>query len=66
MEEFLIQYWPLLIPIVLINYILVIAALVDLFRRERVLGNRKWVWALIILFIQYIGPILYFVLGRKE
>lgn len=66
MEEFLIQYWPLLIPIVLINYILVIAALVDLFRRERVLGNRKWVWALVILFFQYIGPIVYFVLGRKE
>ncbi len=66
MEEFLIQHWPLLIPIVLINYVLVIAALVDLFRRERVLGNRKWVWAVLILFIQYIGPILYFVLGRKE
>jgi hypothetical protein len=45
MEEFLIQYWPLLIPIAIINYVLVIAALVDLFRRERVLGNRKWVWA---------------------
>ncbi|MGI6366098.1 MAG: PLD nuclease N-terminal domain-containing protein [Bacillota bacterium] len=66
MEEFLIQYWPLLIPIAIINYVLVIAALVDLFRRERVLGNRKWVWAVLILFIQYIGPILYFVLGRKE
>lgn len=66
MEEFLIQHWPLLIPIVLINYVLVIAALVDLFRRERVLGNRKWVWAVLILFIQYIGPIVYFVLGRKE
>jgi hypothetical protein len=65
-EEFLIQHWPLLIPIVLINYVLVIAALVDLFRRERVLGNRKWVWAVLILFIQYIGPIVYFVLGRKE
>jgi hypothetical protein len=55
-----------LIPIAIINYVLVIAALVDLFRRERVLGNRKWVWAVLILFIQYIGPILYFVLGRKE
>lgn len=66
MEEFLLENWPLLIPIVLINYVLVIAALVDLFRRERVLGNRKWVWALIILLIQYIGPIVYFVLGREE
>ncbi len=66
MEEFLIQNWPLLIPIVIINYILVIAALVDLFRRERVLGDRKWIWALVILFIQYIGPIVYFVIGRKE
>lgn len=66
MEEFLSQYWQLLIPIVIINYILVVAALVDLFRRERVLGGRKWIWALVILSIQYFGPIVYFVLGRKE
>lgn len=66
MEEFLTQYWMLLIPIIAINYILVIAALVDLFRREQVVGGKKWIWAIVILAVQYIGPIVYFVFGRKE
>jgi len=66
MEAFLTQYWQLLIPIVLINYILVIAALVDLFRREQVVGGKKWIWAIVIIAVQYIGPIIYFVIGRKE
>lgn len=66
MEEFLSQYWALLIPIVIINYVLVIAALVNLFRREQVQGNKKWPWVLVILFIQFIGPIVYFAFARKE
>lgn len=66
MGELLLEYWPLLIPIVIINYVLVIAALVDLFRRDQVVGGKKWIWAIVILFIQFIGPILYFTVGRKE
>lgn len=66
MEEFLMQNWMLLIPIIVINYILVIVALVDMFRREHVAGGNKLVWALVVLLIQYIGPIIYFVFGRKE
>lgn len=66
MEEFLLDNWPLLIPIVLINYILVIVALVDIFRREQVAGGNKWVWAAVVFLIQFFGPIVYFVFGRKE
>ncbi len=56
---------PLLIPILIIQWALVIFALVDLIRREKTKGP-KWGWALVILFINIIGPILYFVLGRDE
>ena len=66
MEEFLVQYWMLLIPIVLIDLVLKIAALIDLFRREHVAGETKWLWAIAILALNFLGPILYFVLGRKE
>ena len=59
------QYIPLLIPVILIQLGLMIAALLDLVRREQTRGP-KWVWALVILFINYIGPIIYFVAGRKE
>lgn len=56
---------PYLIPILLLQLALVVAALIDLARRERTKGP-KWVWALIIIFVNIIGPILYFVLGREE
>jgi len=58
-------YLPFLIPILVIELGLIIAALIDLFRRERTRGP-KWVWLLIILFISLFGPILYFILGRAD
>lgn len=56
---------PLLIPILLLQLILMIAALVDLARRERTKGP-KWLWAVIIVLGELIGPVLYFLIGREE
>ncbi len=56
---------PYLIPIILLELGLAIFALLDLFRREHVNGP-KWMWVLIVLFIQLIGPILYFTMGRRD
>jgi hypothetical protein len=64
MEE-LNQYLPLLIPLLLIQLGLVIAALWDLIRRDKTNGP-KWLWVIIILIINFIGPIIYFVVGREE
>jgi hypothetical protein len=63
--EFIRQYLPLLIPVVLIELALMITALVDLYRRAQTRGP-KWVWALIIILINFIGPIIYFVAGRQD
>jgi hypothetical protein len=56
---------PFLIPILLLQLALMIFALVDLIRRERTKGP-KWLWALIIVFVNLIGPILYFIIGREN
>jgi hypothetical protein len=56
---------PLLIPILIIQYALVIAAIIDLSRQEKIRGP-KMVWVLVILLVNFIGPILYFVIGRDE
>ena len=56
---------PFLIPILVLQLGLIVVALIDLARRERTRGP-KWMWALIILFVNLIGPIVYFVLGREE
>jgi hypothetical protein len=59
------QYIPFLIPVVVIELALMIAALVDLVRREQTRGP-KWAWALVIVLVNFIGPIIYFVIGRKD
>lgn len=59
------QLIPFLIPIVLLQLALIVAALLDLRQRARTKGP-KWVWVLVILFVNLIGPILYFVIGRED
>jgi phospholipase D-like protein len=57
----------ILLPIVLIELGLVVFSLVDLFRPERrVVGNNKLIWALIIVLVGTIGPIVYLMAGRKQ
>jgi hypothetical protein len=59
------QALPFLIPIAILQLALIVAALIDLARRERTRGP-KWLWVLIIVLVNFIGPIVYFVLGREE
>ena len=56
---------PLLIPVILLQLVLIVISMVDLIRRERTRGP-KWAWALAILFINIIGPIVYLMFGREE
>jgi hypothetical protein len=61
------QIIALLIPIVVIQLVLMIAALYDLERADRrVRGGSKLVWGFVIVFVNVVGPILYFVAGREE
>jgi ABC-type ATPase involved in cell division len=57
----------LLIPVALIQIGLMLYALYDLFQEDRrVRGDSKIVWALIIAFVNIIGPLVYFFVGREE
>ncbi len=63
--EVLSKILPFLIPLVLLQLILMVVALVDLARREKTRGP-KWMWAIIIVLGELIGPILYLLVGRVE
>ena len=57
----------ILLPLVVIELGLVVFSLVDLFKPERrVIGGNKLVWALIIVLVGTIGPIVYLLAGRKQ
>ncbi len=61
----LIKVLPLIIPLIVIQLGLLIAALIDLMKREQTRGP-KWMWVIIIVVVNMIGPILYFIIGRQE
>jgi hypothetical protein len=63
--EELSRFLPFLIPVIILQVALMLVALIDLLRRERTRGP-KWVWLLVILFVNLFGPIAYFILGREE
>lgn len=64
MEELANIDWRLIAPLFVVQLILVVIALIDLVRIHATKGP-KWVWALVILLGNTIGPIIYFIFGRK-
>jgi len=65
-NEFDIAAWlPLLLPLIFLQLILMISALVVCARSEATNGP-KWVWVLIIVFGNLLGSIIFFIFGRKN
>jgi len=57
--------WGLIAPIMIIQLLLVIVALIDLVRIPHTNGP-KWLWAIVIVVVNLVGPIVYFIFGRKN
>lgn len=55
-----------LIPLGVLQVVLLVVALVDLVKRERVRGGNKVVWGVVIVLVNIIGPIVYLLAGRLE
>ena len=63
--EQLIKIIPYLIPVAIIQLVLLLVALFDLIKREKTRGP-KWIWALVTLLGEILGPIIYLVFGRID
>lgn len=57
--------WQLVAPILILQLILVVTALIHCIRQEETNGP-KWLWIILILLLNLFGPILYFLIGRKK
>lgn len=57
--------WGIIAPILVIQLILLIIALIDLSKINQTNGP-KWLWAIIVIFGSIWGPVLYFIIGRKQ
>ena len=61
----IIRFLPLFIPLIIIEYGLMIYAIVQVARNE-VAYLPKWGWILIIVLVNIIGPIIFLIVGRKK
>jgi hypothetical protein len=63
--EIVKAYLPFFIGLLILQYTLQILALIDLTNHENIRG-KKWVWILVIVLTECLGPILYFLFGKKK
>ncbi|MFK4414715.1 phosphotransferase system glucose/maltose/N-acetylglucosamine-specific IIC component [Bacillus sp. RC251] len=61
----IMAFLPIILPVIAVGALLVFIAFIDLYRNRKTRKN-VLVWTLIIIFVNVLGPILYFVIGRKD
>jgi hypothetical protein len=61
----MIGAWQIILIFILICILSTIIALIDIVRNEFT-GNNKIVWLLVVLFGNFLGAVLYFIIGRKQ
>lgn len=61
----IMAFLPIILPVIVLGTLLVLIALMDLYRHRKTRKN-VLIWTLIVLLVNTFGPILYFILGRKD
>lgn len=62
----IMNYLPIILPLVLLQLILMSVAIINLVKNDRINQTNKIIWALVIVFLNLFGPILYLIFGRKD
>ncbi|MGX8178364.1 PLD nuclease N-terminal domain-containing protein [Exiguobacterium artemiae] len=48
----------------ILEFLLLVVSYVDLWKRPRTRGP-KWLWGILIFLVNYLGPVVYLVWGRR-
>lgn len=56
---------PIILPFLFVGFLLITVALIDLYR-HRYTRNNVMMWTIVIIFFNTLGPVLYFMIGRKD
>jgi hypothetical protein len=62
----IVEYLPFLIPIIIIELILMLSALIHVLKHRNYRFGNRVIWVIIVVCFQIIGPIIYFTIGRGE
>lgn len=61
----MIGAWQIILLVLAFGIIPTLIALIDILKSD-FKGNNKVVWLLVVLFINFFGAILYFLIGRQQ
>lgn len=64
--DLLIEYLPFLLPLIILQLGLAIFSAIHVIRHPQYRFGNQVMWLLIVLLIQFIGPLIYFVFGRGD
>ncbi len=60
------EYLPFFIPLIIIQIGLAVAALIHIFKHPNYRFGNRVLWIIIVLFVNILGPVLYFIIGRGD
>lgn len=64
--QILKEYLPFLIPLIILQLILAITALLHVLKNHNYRFGTKPMWIAIVLLFQIVGPVIYFAFGRGD
>ncbi|HBT94919.1 MAG TPA: hypothetical protein DEB24_01870 [Coriobacteriia bacterium] len=60
------EYLPFLLPVLIIQLGLLVAALIHIFRHRTYRVGNRVIWVVVCVLVNIIGPVLYFAIGRGD
>lgn len=60
------EYLPFIIPLAIIEIALAVTALIHVLRHPNYRFGNKVMWIIVVLIFEFIGPIVYFTIGRGD
>lgn len=64
--DFFMEYLPVFLPLVAVELVLAVTALIHVLRHPHYRFGNKVIWIFVVLLIQILGPVIYFAFGRGE
>lgn len=62
----ILEYLPFIIPLAIIEIALAVTALIHVIRHPNYRFGNKVMWIVVVLIFEFIGPIVYFTIGRGD
>lgn len=57
---------PIILPLAILEIFLAVFSLIHVLHHPNYRFGNKMIWCIIVLFLQFIGPIMYFTFGRGD